>query len=92
MNKGRNIFLLLVCLLCISVLAFFTLFQRSNTSGVVDDIRYVLDSDEDGVKIYSFYFIKEESVKATVTDDAESWYIKVENCIYNYRVQKEAVK
>lgn len=56
MNKGRNILLILTCLLTISVLSFFTLFERNNNGGVVDGVRYILDSEEDGVRTYTFYF------------------------------------
>jgi len=88
MNKGRNILLLLTCLLCVSILAFFTLFQRENTSGVVDNVRYVLDSQENGEKHYGFYFVEGESVKATATEDGDMMNITIDGYEYTYRVNK----
>ena len=89
MNKGRNILILLICLLCVSILSFLTLLERNNTSGVVDNVRYVLESDdEESGRIYSFYFVEQESVQATAFDDAETWFVTVEGCPYVYTVVK----
>lgn len=89
MNKGRNILILLACLLCVSILSFLTLFERNNTSGVVDNVRYVLksDSEEEG-RIYFFYFVEKESVQATAIQDVETWFVTVEDCPYVYNVAK----
>lgn len=91
MNKGRNILILLGCLLCVSLLSFLTLFQRSNNSGVVDRVRYVLESDEEeSGRSYSFYFVKGDSVQATAAEDSESWTVTVTGCPYVYTVEKSS--
>jgi len=49
MNKGRNIFLLMIALVCISLLSFLMLFESSRTKGVVDDVRFYQVSVDDRV-------------------------------------------
>ena len=56
MNKGRNIALVFLCMLCVSVLAFLTTLNRDNHSGVVDDVRYYLTDTQEDTKSYDFYF------------------------------------
>ncbi len=88
MNKGRNIFLILMCLLCISVLTFLSVFQRGNRSGVVDDVRYVLEN-EDTVSFYEF--TDEETKKnteATVSEDDKFYYVSVDGYEYSYKMNK----
>lgn len=53
----------MVVLLGISILSFLTLFERGNTNGVVDNVRFIVDSDEDGVREISFYFTEPGLVK-----------------------------
>ncbi len=70
MNKGRNIFILMIACVCVSLLAFLTLLERGNTKGVVDGVRYYLASTEDDVKTYEFYFAKDDMTSAEVTENA----------------------
>ena len=63
MNKGRNIAILLLCLVSLSLLTFLTTLNRSNNSGVVDDVRYYLASTMEETKEYEFYFIKDDMMK-----------------------------
>lgn len=56
MNKGRNIMLILCCLLVIGCLTFFARTKTRNSSEVVDNVRYVLKSAENDTKNYEFYF------------------------------------
>lgn len=62
MNKGRNIAVLLLCLLCVSVLTFLTTLNKNNNSGVVDNVRYYLVSTLEDTKDYEFYFIEDEKM------------------------------
>ncbi len=57
MNKGRNIAILLACLLSVSLLAFLTRQVDSKRTAVVDRVRYIQEITEDGVVQYSFYFV-----------------------------------
>ena len=88
MNKGRNIFLLLMCLLCVSVLTFLSVFQRGNRSGVVDDVRYVLEN-EDTVSYYDF--LTEGTDKHTetrISEDDKFYYVSIDGCEYSYKMNK----
>ena len=88
MNKGRNIFLLLMCLLCVSVLTFLSVFQRGNRSGVVDDVRYVLENED----IVSYYdFLTEGTDKHTetrISEDDKFYYVSIDGCEYSYKMNK----
>lgn len=57
MNKGRNIAILLACLLSISLLAFLTRQVDDKRTAVVDKVRYIQESTEEGIVQYSFYFV-----------------------------------
>ena len=63
MNKGRNIAILLLCLICLSVLTFLTTLNRTNNSGVVDNVRYSLVTTLEETKEYEFYFIEDDVMK-----------------------------
>ncbi len=72
MNKGRNIMLILCCLLVIGCLTFFARTKASNASAVVDDVRYVLKSSENDVKNYEFYFTDDVVMTGTLHSDKEA--------------------
>lgn len=72
MNKGRNIAILLLCLCCISVLTFLTTLNRTNDSGVVDNVRYKLVSTNEEIKDYDFYFIEDDKMSGQlITETTE---------------------
>ena len=56
MNKGRNIMILMCCLLLLGLLTFLARTKANNYSAVVDDVRYIMKGAEDNVKNYEFYF------------------------------------
>ena len=66
MNKGRNIMLILCCLLVIGCLTFFARTKTRNSSEVVDNVRYVLKSSENDTKNYEFYFTDDVVMTGTV--------------------------
>ena len=70
MNKGRNIMILMCCLLLLGCLTFLTRTKSQNYSEVVDDVRYILKSSTDSVKNYEFYF-KDEIVMTGVMETTE---------------------
>ena len=85
MNKGRNIFILMMCLICISLLAFLTLLEGENTDGVVDGVRYYLVSSEDDIKTYDFYFHEGDKMTADVTESASGeWTVNMYDWSYIY--------
>ncbi len=96
MNKGRNIAILLLCLVCLSVLTFLTTLNRTNTSGVVDDVRYNLVNTLEETKEYEFYFIEDKImvgklITATYKDDngnvtSMEYSLSIENHPYTYKV------
>lgn len=90
MNKGRNIFLLMTFLLGVSILTFFTVFERNNNSGVVDGVRYYVRSRNDGITAVEFYFPdpgrKEE---AEVVDRGDCVTVSIRGYGYEYSVDKE---
>ena len=57
MNKGRNLAILMACLLSLSLLAFLTRQIDAKRTAVVDRVRYIQEITEDGVVQYSFYFV-----------------------------------
>lgn len=90
MNKGRNILLLMIVMLGISILSFFTLFERSNTTGVVDGVRYVVVSEQDGIKTFEFYFKEKGRVeKGEAVDGEDAVVFRIEGVDYEYTVTKD---
>ncbi len=90
MNKGRNILLLMIFLLSVSVLTFFTVFERGNTNGVVDGVRYVVVSEQDGVKTLEFYFPDPDRVETgAAIDDGEKVKISIDQYGYEYVLDKK---
>ena len=69
MNKGRNFFILMACLLVLGMLTFLTRTKMENRSGVVDNVRYILRSADNNVKNYDFYFTDELFMKGTLTKE-----------------------
>ncbi len=80
----------MIVLLCVSVLAFFTLYERENNGGVVGNVRYIVDSRQDGVKELTFYFVEKGLTKScSAVDDASGVTFTVEDCEYVYRYDTE---
>lgn len=89
MNKGRNILLIMVVLVGVSILAFFTLFERENMSGVVGDVRYIVESEEDGTKELTFYFTTPGLTKTcTAVDSGDNVIFTVEDSEFVYGYDK----
>ena len=87
MNKGRNIFLLMITLACISVLSFLMLFESNRKSGVVDDVRFYQKSVEDRLYTYEFYFKEGEKIDAEVFHNADGNYeVTIDYCDYTYLI------
>ncbi len=95
MNKGRNIALVFLCMLCVSVLAFLTTLNRDNHSGVVDDVRYYLTDTQEDTKSYDFYFVEKDKKMSGLlyTDPEASVYtVTVIDYPFTYTVQGEQKK
>lgn len=87
MNKGRNIFLLMITLVCISFLSFLMLFESDRKEGVVDDVRFYQISVDDRIYTYEFYFEKGDKVSAEVFENAEGVYeVTIDKYDYKYFV------
>ncbi|MBR3838634.1 MAG: hypothetical protein IKJ75_02770 [Clostridia bacterium] len=71
MNKGRNLAILMCCLLVLSLLTLLSKTRGSNMSGVVDDVRYIKQSAEGDVEKYEFYFIEDIVMVADVKTSVE---------------------
>ena len=71
MNKGLNIAILMVCLLCVSLLAFLMLASSLNENGVVDQVRFIHIKTDDVVKEYEFYFVGSEVMEGTVSHSSD---------------------
>lgn len=77
-------------MLSISILFFFMLIGRDNTSGVADGVRYNLeveegDAEDENVKHYSFYYVSDPVRKVTVTlqdDGARRFEIEESDYVY----------
>lgn len=81
----------MVILLGVSILSFLTLFERGNTNGVVDDVRYIVDSDADGVREITFYFTEPGLTKkctATTTEEGNVTFV-VEDAAFVYQYTSE---
>ena len=73
MNKGRNIMILLCCLLLLGMLTFLTRTKMENHTGVVDNVRYILKSSSNNVKNYEFYFTDETVMTGTLTTTEQGY-------------------
>lgn len=70
MNKGRNIAILMVCLLVLSLLTLLTRTYDTNLTAVVDYVRYVRVTSEDAASVkYEFYFVGTEVMEGAVSED-----------------------
>jgi len=86
-NKGRNIAILLGCMLCISILTFLVRWNIGNHQGVVDNVRYVKGETKDDFTEYEFYFIDRDKLDATLEYKGDNeWMIIFDDYEYNYRV------
>ena len=75
MNKGRNVAILMGCLLVLSLLTLLTRTFGDNHTGVVDNVRYVRDTDADRAEmLYEFYFVGTEVMEGTLTQEDDGRY------------------
>ena len=75
MNKGRNVAILMCCLLVLSLLTLLTRTFGDNHTGVVDKVRYVRDSDpENSDLLYEFYFVGPEVMEGVLTQEDDGRY------------------
>jgi len=63
MNKGRNIAIVLACLLCLSLLTALVVLSGSGRNGVVDGVRYMKVASSEVDTKYSFYHRLEDKEK-----------------------------
>lgn len=94
MNKGRNIAIGLLCLMCISLLGFLVTLNKDNSTGVVDNVRYYLTASAEGIKQYDFYFTDMEKMSGTMTVNEEEteYTIAIEDYPYRYVINGEREK
>lgn len=69
--------ILMSCLLLLSVLTFLSRTRMSNSSGVVDNVRYILKSSDGNIKNYEFYFTDDTVMKGTLASESEGYVIKL---------------
>lgn len=75
MNKGRNVAILMVCLLVLSLLTLLTRTFGDNHTGVVDYVRYVRDSGTDAdVTLYEFYFVDTQVMEGRLIQSDDGSY------------------
>ena len=82
MNKGRNVAILMVCLLVLSLLTLLTRTFGDNHTGVVDYVRYVRDSGTGSggdVTLYEFYFVDTRVMEGRLTQSDDGVYQIVMN-------------
>lgn len=77
MNKGRNLAIIMCCLLVLSLLTLLAKTRGSNMSGVVDDVRYIKQSADNDIEKYEFYFIEDFVMVARVTKSPEGIKIDI---------------
>ena len=77
MNKGRNIMILMCCLLLLGLLTFLARTKANNYSAVVDDVRYIMKGAEDNVKNYEFYFKDDKVMVGKLIHTAECSQLQV---------------
>ena len=77
MNKGRNILIVLCCLLLLGLLTFLARTKANNYSAVVDNVRYIMKGAEDNVKNYEFYFVDDKVMTGRLTQNAECSELKI---------------
>lgn len=77
MNKGRNILIILCCLLVLGLLTFLGRTKANNYSDVVDDVRYVMKGSQDNVKKYEFYFKDDKVMTGQLIHTADNLCLKI---------------
>ncbi len=86
MNKGRNVAILMGCLLVLSLLTLLTRTFGDNRTGVIDNVRYVRDSDPANSDVlYEFYFVGDEVMQGVLSQDESGTY----NIVVSLRVPIE---
>lgn len=88
MNKGRNIALILGCMLCISILTFLVRLNSGNRQGVVDRVRYVKGDVVNDIADYSFFFVDRDELTAKLEYRGNGvWYLAFDEYEYNYIIK-----
>ena len=77
MNKGRNIMIILCCLLLLGLLTFLSRTKSNNYSDVVDGVRYIMKGAENNVKNYEFYFKDDKVMTGSLIHTAEYSEFKI---------------
>lgn len=77
MNKGRNIMIILCCLLLLGLLTFLSRTKSNNYSDVVDGVRYIMKGAENNVKNYEFYFKDDKVMTGSLIHNAEYSELKI---------------
>ena len=77
MNKGRNILIILCCLLMLGLLTFLARTKSNNYSAVVNEVRYIMKGAEDNVKNYEFYFVDDKVMTGKLTQTPEYSELKI---------------
>ena len=77
MNKGRNIMIILCCLLLLGLLTFLSRTKSNNYSDVVDGVRYIMKGAENNVKNYEFYFKDDKVMIGSLIHNAEYSELKI---------------
>ena len=87
MNTGRNIMIILCCLLLLGLLTFLSRTKSNNYSDVVDGVRYIMKGAENNVKNYEFYFKDDKVMTGSLIHTAEYSELKI-YIIPQYTIQQ----
>ena len=90
MNRGRNIAILLLCLVVLSLLTFLVNLNRTNTSGVVDDVRYIQTESTENTKSYEFWFVEGDKMTGVLTIGEEDYTLVITDYDYSYTIKGES--
>ncbi len=84
MNKGRNIGILILSLVALSLLTFLVNLNRSNSSGIVDNVRYYQTESTDESRTYEFYFVEGDNMTGTLYTGDDSYSVVINDYDYSY--------
>lgn len=87
MNKGRNIGILLLSLVALSLLTFLVNLNRTNTGGVVDYVRYTQTESTDETRTYEFNFVEGPEMTGTVYTLDDSYSVIINDYEYAYTLK-----
>lgn len=77
MNKGRNILIILCCLLVLGLLTFLGRTKANNYSDVVDGVRYIMKGSQDNITNYEFYFKDDKVMVGKLVHTAENLCLQI---------------